>query len=173
MEKPEEKTLYLATLVFPVRDGKVLLGLKKKKIGAGRLNGWGGGVDPGETLRQCAVREFEEETGGVKISPTDLCKVGIVHFKNHKTDGSVFVCTVHMYTISTWTGEIRETEEMGPPQWYSISDLASENLCPADPYWMPRMLSGEKGIAWAEFGPYQKDLIGDVIFQPVESVEEE
>jgi len=35
MENPEEKTLLLATLVFPVCGSNVLLATKMRKIGAG------------------------------------------------------------------------------------------------------------------------------------------
>lgn len=176
MEKPEEKTLFLATLVFPVRnterDGQVMLATKMKKIGAGCLNGWGGGVEEGESLLESAAREFGEEADAV-VSPEDLEKIGIVHFKNHKSDGSVFVCTVHVYTVSKWSGEIHSTEEMENPQWYSVADIPLEKLMRADPYWLPRMLSGEKGIAWAEYEPYQKALIGEVKFEPILGFEEE
>lgn len=173
METSEEKTLFLATLVFPIRNGQVMLARKMKKIGQGCLNGWGGGVEQGESLRGCAKREFFEETGGVIISEDYLKKIGIVHFSNHKTDGSVFVCTVHMYTISHWTGDIISTEEMQDPQWCPIATISEQELMLADPFWLPRMLGGEKGIAWAEYGPRQQTLIGEVRFEPVDGFEEE
>jgi 8-oxo-dGTP diphosphatase len=173
MEKQEEKTLNLATLVFPVRDGEVLLAEKMRNIGKGCINGWGGGVEPDESLRECAVREFFEETGGAKVKPEDLVKMGIVHFKNHKSDGSIFVCTVHIYFTTRWEGEIVSTEEMDNPKWYSFHSVGQENLMLADPFWLPRMLFGEKGIAWAEYGPYQQTLLSDVRFEPVDSFEEE
>ena len=176
MEKPEEKTLFLATLVFPVQDTEgqreVMLATKMKKIGAGCLNGWGGGVEEGESLLETALREFHEETGA-SISLEGLEKIGIVQFKNHKSDGSVFVCTVHVYTVSKWSGEIQSTEEMENPRWYSVADIPLEKLMRADPHWLPRMLAGEKGIAWAEYEPYQKALIGEVKFETVSGFEEE
>lgn len=167
-----EKTLLQATLVFPVRDNHVMLALKTRKIGAGCLNGWGGGPEEGESIRACAKREFFEETGGVEISETDLQKIGVVHFKNHKTDGTMFTCIVHVFTISCWVGEIISTEEMDNPQWYQISDIPFERLMLADPYWLPRMLGGDKGIVWAEYGPRQATLMGDVVFQSVDTLEE-
>ncbi len=173
MEKLEEKTLFLATLVFPLRNDQIMLARKTRNIGIGCLNGWGGGVERGESLKRAAVREFSEETGGAVISENDLKKIGIVHFTNHKTDGSVFVCTVHMYTVSRWIGEIVSTEEMQDPRWCPIATISEEKLMLADPFWLPRMLSGEKGIAWAEYGPRQQTLIGEVRFEPVDGFEEE
>ncbi|MEI6843582.1 MAG: NUDIX domain-containing protein [bacterium] len=171
----EEKTLYIATLVFPVTEDRrmVTLGDKQRGIGAGFLNGWGGGVEPGETLKQCACREFYEETGGVVISTNTIQKIGIVHFKNHKTDGTVFVCTVHVYVTTAWLGSICDTVEMKNARWFSVENLATENLMPADPFWLPRMLGGDKGIAWAEYGPHQSHLIGEVIFESVTSFDDE
>ncbi|MBI4136155.1 MAG: NUDIX domain-containing protein [Candidatus Vogelbacteria bacterium] len=54
---PIEKVLKEATLVFLVRAGKVLLARKTRHIGEGRWNGYGGGIDSGENLIQCAIRE--------------------------------------------------------------------------------------------------------------------
>ena len=173
MDKREEKTLYLGTLIFPVRDGEVLLAEKTRKIGKGFLNGYGGGVEPGESARACAVREFGEETGGAQIVEQDLRKVGIVHFKNNKSDGSIFVATIHVYTVSSWTGDIVSTEEMIHPQWYPITTIAEQKLLPADRFWLPRMLQGEKAVAWAEYTPYQEALVGEVRFEPTDSMEED
>ena len=44
------------TLAF-IRDGeRLLLGMKKRGFGAGKWNGFGGKVDPEETILQGAVR---------------------------------------------------------------------------------------------------------------------
>ncbi len=173
MMKTEEKVLLLATLVFPVRDGKVLLARKMRKIGQGLLNGWGGGVDSGESITASAVREFREETGGAEVKEEDLEKFGIVHFKNHKTDGTVFVCVVHVFVVRNWTGSIVSTAEMDSPQWYPVESLPEQELMLADRFWLPRMIVGETGIAHAEYGPYQKTLIGEVLFHPTSSLTEE
>ncbi len=54
------------TLVFPVIGKpikKVLLGMKKRGMGQGKWNGFGGKLKPGETIEECALRELEEESG--------------------------------------------------------------------------------------------------------------
>lgn len=46
---------------------RVLLGLKKRGFGIGRWNGFGGKVEPGETVEAAAKREVLEEAG-IKIT---------------------------------------------------------------------------------------------------------
>lgn len=44
------------TLAFIRETSRILLGLKKKGFGEGRWNGFGGKVEPGETIHEAAVR---------------------------------------------------------------------------------------------------------------------
>ena len=69
------------TLVFPI-DGhnRILLGCKKRGFGQGKYNGFGGKIEPGETFRQCAVRELYEESGLV-ANPQDLECVALFDFQ--------------------------------------------------------------------------------------------
>ena len=61
-----------ATLVFVIRDGRILLINKKTGLGKGKVNGPGGKVDPGETPESCAVRECQEELG-ITVSKLEYC----------------------------------------------------------------------------------------------------
>ena len=58
-----------ATLLFVLRGDEVLLIRKKRGLGAGKYNGPGGRLEPGETALACAVREVEEE---LCITPRDV-----------------------------------------------------------------------------------------------------
>ncbi|KAJ2178209.1 Nudix (Nucleoside diphosphate linked moiety X)-type motif 1, partial [Coemansia sp. RSA 551] len=53
----------LYTIIFPLEGDKdvsqVLLGLKKRGLGDGLWNGFGGKVEAGETIAACAHRELE------------------------------------------------------------------------------------------------------------------
>ena len=45
------------SLVFPVAsDGRILLGRKRRGMGYGKWNGFGGKIEAGETMRECAAR---------------------------------------------------------------------------------------------------------------------
>ena len=75
---PEER----ATLVFVVRDGHVLLIHKKRGLGAGKINGPGGRIAPGEEPRHGAIREAQEE---LDVTPTGVVRCGELSFQF--TDG--------------------------------------------------------------------------------------
>ncbi len=52
-ERPPNK---LFTLLFVLRPGQVLLGMKKRGFGKGRWNGFGGKVHKGESIEEAAIR---------------------------------------------------------------------------------------------------------------------
>ena len=58
-----------ATLVFVVTGGRILLIRKKRGLGAGKINGPGGRLEPGESPLDCAIREVQEE---LRTTPTGL-----------------------------------------------------------------------------------------------------
>jgi len=163
----EEKTLFTATVVFPMRGDNVLLAKKTRKIGAGCWNGYGGGPNEGESLLDAAVRELHEESG-LLANPADLKKIAIMDFHNTKSDGSAFVARVHFYTISIFQGEPTETPEMAEPTWFSVQGLPLSEMMPADRVFLPVALNGGKIIGSAHYGPFQKTLLGQVTIEVVE-----
>jgi 8-oxo-dGTP diphosphatase/2-hydroxy-dATP diphosphatase len=175
----KEKTLNDATLCFLRRDEMVLLARKKRGIGVGSLNGYGGGIEEGETAEEAAVRELKEETGGktnnlrgIIINPKDLRQIAIVDFHNTKTDGTTFVCRVYVYAAEKWLGRAEATEEMDEPTWYNIAALPLGDMMLADRKWLPAVLAAtkldKKIMANASYGPYQKELLSDVIIREVD-----
>ena len=52
-----------ATLCIPIKQGKILLGVKKRGFGIGKLNGFGGKPQENEHIDDAAIRELEEEIG--------------------------------------------------------------------------------------------------------------
>ena len=68
------------SLVYPVRkDGRILLGHKRRGMGAGKWNGFGGKREDGETMRECAARELFEESGLI-ADPKDFEAAGDLYF---------------------------------------------------------------------------------------------
>lgn len=169
MSQEEEKILYDAVLVYFVKDDQVLLAMKMKKIGKGKLNGYGGGIEDNETPRQAAVREVEEETG-VIIRAEDLEEVAEMYFKNHTESGETFVCKVYVYLCRSWEGNFVPTEEMADPAWFPTDSLPFERMMPDDPHWLPHIFSGKKIIGRAELAPRQSAIIGKVEITEVASL---
>ncbi|MFZ2154100.1 MAG: NUDIX domain-containing protein [Candidatus Moraniibacteriota bacterium] len=164
----EEKVLFNASLGFLLREDKILLAKKAKKIGAGRLNGYGGGIDGDETPQESMVRELKEEAG-VITSESSLEKVSIIDFHNTKSDGQTFVCRVHIFFINEWIGEPKESEEMLNPTWFDIKNLPFDEMMPNDKDWLPQALAGKKIIAKAYLGPFQKESLANMEIEVVES----
>jgi ADP-ribose pyrophosphatase YjhB (NUDIX family) len=137
------KNKVVATLVYPIKDGKVLLAKKTKKIGVGRWNGWGGGQEKGETIRQASLREFTEESG-LSAKLEDFEYVGKVTFHNQKSDGRTTDVEVHIFLLSQWSGELKsDQKEMVEPTFWPVSSLPYKDMMASDPDWLPCVLKGE------------------------------
>jgi 8-oxo-dGTP diphosphatase len=132
-----------ATLIFLYRGHPpedVLLGYKKDGFGQGKLLGFGGKVEPGETTAEAAIREMEEETS-IKISPGELSYAGELLFQfphNPEWDQTVYV-----YLSGEWSGEPQESQEM-MPVWININRIPYDQMWDDGAYWLPRILAGEK-----------------------------
>lgn len=128
----------ILTLCLIMKDGKILLGMKKRGFGMGRWNGFGGKVEEGETIEEGAKRETREECG---IMITKMEKVGIHEFEFSAKPGEIL--EVHVFRVDAWDGEPRETEEMRP-QWFTIDAIPYDEMWPDDIHWLPVFLAGKK-----------------------------
>lgn len=125
-----------ATLVFVVREKQVLLIRKKRGLGAGKVNGPGGKVEPGESVEACAARELEEE---LCVKPVDLRCLGKLSFQF--TDG--YGIHVSVFIASDCIGEAMETEEAAP-LWADLSDIPYDEMWEDDRIWLPMLLREER-----------------------------
>ncbi len=132
-----------ATLCFLLRGDpppEILLGRKKTGLGAGKINGIGGKVEPGETPVSAAAREVREEIG-VEVALADLEYVCHITFDfPAKPEWDQIV---HVYLARHWRGNPRETVEMAP-MWCALADIPFAQMWQDDQYWLPRVLAGEK-----------------------------
>ena len=132
--KPVER----ATLLFVIKGGKVLLIHKKRGLGAGKINGPGGRLDPGETPRACAIREVREE---LCVTPTGVRKAGELLFQftnGHSIHGYVF-------TATGLRGTPKETDE-ATPIWIRIDAIPYHAMWSDDRVWLPLMLARKKFV---------------------------
>jgi 8-oxo-dGTP diphosphatase len=149
-----ESTLCLLVRGDPPRE--VLLGLKKRGFGAGKVTGFGGKVEAGETAAAAAVREVAEEIG-VGLRRADLVPVGRLTFlfPARPTWSQV----VHLFLASRWAGEPAEGAEMAPA-WYPVDSLPLDRMWQDGACWLPRVLAGEQVRATFTFGPDNESVAG-------------
>jgi 8-oxo-dGTP diphosphatase len=141
-----------ATLCLPVVDGRVLLIRKKRGVGAGRYNGPGGEIEPGETPRECIHREVTAE---LRIGLSSARKVGELDFL-FGDDPFTFV---HVYRADGVSGTPEETAE-ADPAWFDADEMPYDEMWPDDRYWVPKLLDGETFIGRFRFDDAGEDLLG-------------
>ncbi|XP_050432317.1 uncharacterized protein LOC126840533 isoform X2 [Adelges cooleyi] len=119
--------------------------MKKRGLGVGKWNGFGGKVEPNETIEEGAKREVKEECG---LDVDGMEKVGILEFEgvnsNEILEGHVFICT-------QYSGDIIETEEMAP-KWFKIKDTPYDTMWADHKFWYPMLL---KKIPFKAYFKYQ------------------
>jgi 8-oxo-dGTP diphosphatase len=132
-----------ATLVFLIRDGQILLIRKKRGLGAGKINGPGGKIDPGETPAQCAVRETQEELGITVLDPEEI---GVLHF--NFVDGLAILC--HVFRATEHEGTAIETDE-AIPLWTNLDAIPMDEMWADDKLWIPHLLKRQKFAGYFQF----------------------
>jgi 8-oxo-dGTP diphosphatase len=121
-----------ASLCFVIKDGDILLIEKKRGLGAGKVNGPGGRLEPGETPVDCARRETQEEVG---VTPLGLAEAGQIHFQF--VDGYSLHCVV--FTADGCEGSLIETDE-AKPFWHPVAQIPFDRMWTDDRHWIPWML---------------------------------
>jgi 8-oxo-dGTP diphosphatase len=128
----------LATLAFVTHGEDVLL-LRRPagKRFAGRWNGLGGHVEPGEDVKVAARRELREESG---LDVSDLRLAAVIHESDGGQATLVFV----------FIGE-SEKRTLCPPRgfelaWHAVGGLAALDLVPDLAALLPRALSANQTL---------------------------
>ncbi len=124
-----------ATLLFVVRGEQVLLIRKKRGLGAGKINGPGGRLEPGESFAACAVRETEEE---LVTTPSMPVASGQLQFQF--VDG--YSIHVHVFRADDCDREPQETDE-AIPLWAHVDELPYDEMWADDRIWLPLLLRQE------------------------------
>jgi 8-oxo-dGTP diphosphatase len=122
----------LATLIFVVKEGSLLLIRKKRGLGAGKINAPGGRLEPGEVPVVGAIREAEEE---LLITPLEPRYCGENRFQF--VDG--YSIHVHVFKALDFAGEPTETGEASPI-WAPLDRIPYEEMWEDDRLWVPLVL---------------------------------
>lgn len=123
------------TLCIVTRHDRILLGMKKRGLGQGYWNGFGGKLEGRETPFEAAERELHEESS---LFEPLLEPAGMLYFtfaeEIHPVRGFVF-------RVNAFQGEPAESEEM-LPQWFPVHAIPYERMWADDIFWLPLLLEG-------------------------------
>ena len=128
--------LHTTMLIF-VQNDQVLLGYKNRGFAAGTYNGFGGKVEPNETILSALIRECKEEGG---FAPVDPKPVGTINY-DEVMKGKRQNIQMHIYTCTKIDGIITPSTEM-TPQFSNIDNLPISKLLPDTAIWLPLILKG-------------------------------
>ena len=120
------------TLLFVVRNRRILLIHKKRGLGAGNLNGPGGRLEPDESPLSGALREVREE---LCIDAIDPRLIGELQFQF--IDG--YSIHVFVFIAEEFAGVPTETDE-AVPVWTPIDDIPYDSMWEDDRHWLPLLL---------------------------------
>lgn len=128
----------IQTLVYLMNEREeLLLGKKKRKLGAGRWMGYGGKLDPSDrSIIACGQRELFEESG---IRASTLDWRGLIEYRWRGRPEIVNM--VHVLFGLAGGGEPHDTAEM-LPRWFRTDALPWEEMWSSDSLWLPQMLRG-------------------------------
>jgi len=127
---PQER----AVLCFVLQEDRLLLILKKRGLGGGKINAPGGKIEPGETALAAAIRETQEEVGVTPLHPEPR---GEISFQF--TNGYSLHCIV--FLAHGCEGEPVETDE-AVPIWTSPDAIPYDKMWADDAEWLPLLLAG-------------------------------
>lgn len=133
-----------AVLIFPIKNNKILLGLKQKKVSVGLYSGYGGKQNKNEKIEQTAIREFVEETGmETVVDKKDLKPVGVIDFTLNQKNQEVFKMKVFIYILKELKGSLKNNDEMKEHTWFDIDKIPYEKMLPDNKIFLPKILGGE------------------------------
>jgi len=128
---------------------RILLGMKKLRFGKGKYNGFGGGIENGETLEECAIRETLEEAGITIINPE---RFGRILFEFQTKEQAHLV---YFFKVRKFIGNPVESNEIRP-KWFNETKIPYDKMWEDDKYWLPLLLREQKFAGYFHFNKENK-----------------
>ena len=126
----------IETVSIISQHSRILLGMKKVRFGKGKYNGFGGGLENGESLLESAIRETREEVGITMVNPLRMGEL-LFQFPTEEPDHRV-----HFFKAFRYKGSPTESDEM-KPMWFYINNIPYDQMWSNDRYWLPLLLRGK------------------------------
>ena len=138
----------------------ILLALKLKGMGTGKLSFPGGKIEGNETDEMACVRESLQE---LSIEPCFPQARGVLRCS---FVGSPEDLEIRVFSASRFNGTPQGSDELGMPSWFSALHPPYDKMWAADEHWLPALLRGQNFVG--EF-TYQNE--NTLLSQKVEVVE--
>src|SRR5690606_7139141 len=151
------------TITFPLKENKILLGMKKQGFGQGKYNGFGGKIESEETPEAAAIRELWEESS---LKTTKVTKAGELLYK--LTEDEAKWQFLHIYICREFDGEPQESTEM-VPEWFEIGEAPFDKMWLSFKVWLPEVLDGKFAKGTSIYDNNYQFIKADINFEIVNS----
>ena len=115
----------------------------------------GGHLEPGESLEDCARREFREETGlTLAPAPATLVPCGLINWF-HREDGARYLA--FLYRAENYTGELIPATPEGRVHWMDLDALRAAPSTNGFDKYLPLFFADtwrETHIPWDDANPW-------------------
>lgn len=105
-----------------LRDGKVLMELRKNKFDAGLYSLVGGCMEDGETVKQAAVHEIKEEVN-LEVREDDLKVISVLHRITPAPDSWQSIEFVMATEKFSGNPALMENDVCGDLRWFPLTEL--------------------------------------------------
>ncbi|MFN8440965.1 MAG: 8-oxo-dGTP diphosphatase [Caldilineaceae bacterium] len=149
-----DTTICLPMLGKP--PNQVLLALKKRGFGMGKITGVGGKIEAGETAAHSAIRELVEEIG-ITVALADLQERGVIDFLfPFKPSWNM---RSYLFVVEAWQGSPSESDEVAP-HFYPFDQIPFERMWADARHWLPPLLQNQSIRARFVFGEDNETITG-------------
>jgi 8-oxo-dGTP pyrophosphatase MutT (NUDIX family) len=147
---PPRPQLRLATLVYALRDGQVLLVRRTADPNRGLWVAPGGKLEDGESPVECAVREMREETGLVIDRPV------LRAVMTETSPRADYQWLTFIFVAWDFGGTLTPATGVGEFRWVPVDDVTKLPIPPADAIFFPRLM--QDGTTFSAKFEYDADL---------------
>lgn len=144
-------TPILSTLVYPLRNGQVLLMERYKEPNLGLWVGLGGKIEVDESPYECAQRELYEEAG---LRANELRFRGLITEISPRPD---WHWLLFVYAVMDFSGDVTADDREGRLRWWTLEEAQHLPIPQADAVFFPHVIDLGQPFYHAKY-VYDADL---------------